>query len=104
MGNLENPNKNQLNLKDYIPEEKQKELEEILVYWEEIKKRWEEKKKKFRENHNRDDFLRLLWCERKMSSEYDEVLWKMSGIEREKFIEEYLHDDILYSTELREKK
>ena len=84
-------------LNQFLPEDKKDELEKILAFWEKIKERWEEKKKEFWKNHNIDDFVKLLRYERKMSSEYDEVLWKMSGIEREKFIEEYLHDDILYS-------
>ena len=77
----ENQEKEQIeNLGQYLPEEKKKELKKILAFWEKIKERWEKKKKEFWKNHNRDDFLRLLWCERKMSSEYDEILWKMSGI------------------------
>ena len=100
MGNPEELKENQLNLKDYLPEDKRKELEEILAYWEKIKERWGKKKKEFWKNHTREDFLKLLWYERKPSAEEEKILWKMSGIEREKFIEEYLHDDILYSTEI----
>ena len=100
MGDQEklNEKENQLNLKDYLPEDKKKELEEILSFWERIKKQWEKKKKEFWENNrNYKDFPKLLWYKRKIKYREKKFLWKMSGIEREKFIEEYLHDDIVYS-------
>ena len=35
------------NLKPYLPEKTQEELDEILTYWEKIKIEWERKKKSF---------------------------------------------------------
>ena len=94
-------------LKPFLSDVKQKELAKILEYGEEMKVQWEKRKKEFWKNHNRNDFLKLLnyWVkhQKEIESEY-EYLDKMNDIERKKFIEEYLYDDILYHGKLDEKE
>ena len=94
-------------LKPYLPEKTQQEMEKILEYWKVIKSEWEKKKREFWNKCNRDDFLNLLWYRIKHKEELEwkyKYLCKMTGMERVRFIEEYLHDDILYSWNLTEKK
>ena len=128
---MENETQNQIDqiqkLRPLLPEKKQEDLAQILEYWEEIKAKWEEKKKKFWINNDRDDFMKLLrynwnhWDGIKMMKNWklnilDKILgkwstfWKiykyldkMNRLEREKFIEEYLYDYILYSGELEDR-
>ena len=90
-------------LKPYLSNKTQEELDEILAYWEEIRKKWEIEKNKFWENHDRYGFMKLLkykWLHIK------ELLWKykyldqLNSLEKERFVDEYLYDDMLYSWEL----
>ena len=91
-------------LEQFLPEKKQDELAKILDYWEKIKAEWEKKKQEFWEIHTRDDFSKLLNYKWKHENE---LLWKyqywesMKWLEREKFIAEYLHDDMLYSIDIQ---
>ena len=92
-------------LEQYLSDEKKAELAKILDYWEKIKAEWERKKQEFWEiHHTRDDFLKLL---RYKCKHENELLWKyqywesMKWLEREKFIAEYLHDDMLYSIDIQ---
>ena len=99
----ETKNQQEGDITKFLPEEKKEELEEILAYWEKMKKEWEEKKKEFRENCDKEDFMKLLEYRLKHQEEIEkkyEYLDKMKWVERDKFIEEYLHDDILYSGKL----
>ena len=88
------------NIWEFLSKEKKSELEEILAYWEKIKAEWEKKKKEFWKNHKMKDFLELLKYSRihkeEIESKY-EYLSDMKRIEREKYIEEYLRDDMIYS-------
>ena len=90
-------------LAQLLPEKSKEEMAQILAYWEKIKAEWEKKKEEFWSNHDREDFFRLLNY-RKWHK--DEIEWRykyvgeMKWLEREKFIEEYLYDDILYGWEL----
>ena len=87
-------------LKPYLPESSRKDLEDLFAYWEKMKKEWEKLKQEFWSKHNRKDFLKLL--DYKLKHQWT-LLWKykymdiIEWLERERFIEEYLHDDILYS-------
>ena len=85
----------------------QEELEQLLEYWEEMKKKWERLKIEFWDTHNRDDFsglLRYNWEHKKgIEWEYKYFLEKMDGLERERFVEEYLYDCMLYSGKILEK-
>ena len=95
------------NLKPYLPEKTQEELDEILAYWEKIKVEWERKKKEFWANHDRNDFMKLLEYKKKNKKEIEwqyKYLDVIKWVEREKFIEEYLYDDILYGGKLDEKE
>ena len=89
------------NLKPYLSVETQKELDEILAYWEKIKAEWERKKKEFWSMHDRHDFKKLF--QYKLEHK-DEIEWEyqclnyLKWLERKKFIEEYLYDDMLYTT------
>ena len=91
-------------LQQYRSKEKQDELAKILDYWEKIKAEWERKKQEFWEIHDREDFLKLLRYKWKHENE---LLWKyqywesMKWLEREKYIAEYLHDDMLYSIDIQ---
>ena len=84
----------------YLSKASKEELAQILEYWEKMKKRWEKKKKEFRSSHWWEDFKNILryqwkfWWEIELQYDY---LDDMSELEKEKFIEEYLYDDILYS-------
>ena len=94
-------------LRQYLPESTNEELENILEYWEEIKKRWEEKKQEFWKGHSREDFKNLLQYKWEHKGEYEwryEYLSKMDLLEKEKFVEEYLYDDMLYSGNFDDKK
>ena len=93
-------------LRPFLPGKTQEELEQILAYWEEIKEEWARKKKKFWINcDDREDFLKLLNYKRKHQWK---ALWKykymdtIEWLEKEKFIEEYLYDDVLYSWKIEE--
>ena len=92
-------------LRPFLPDEEQEQLTKILAYGEKMKVEWKRKKKEFWRKHNREDFLKLLNYmlkhQKVMEWKY-EYLAKMNEIERKKFIEEYLCDDILYSWELDE--
>ena len=95
-------------LRKYLPEKSREELEEILKYWEEIRNRWDQKKRIFWTNYckgGKDDFKNLLIYrfghKEELESKY-KYLDKLTGMERERFIEEYLHDDILYSGKIDE--
>ena len=87
-------------LKLYISKEWNKKLEQILIYWEEMESEWERKKKEFWSKCDRYDYKRLLgymfknWEDPELKYEY---LDKMNSLEKGKFVEEYLLDDILYS-------
>ena len=84
-------------LRKYLPGKSREELEDLFVYWERIKAEWEKLKQEFRENHSRENFLKSLeWYNERME-EHREYLDKMSGLERERFIKEYLYDKIIYS-------
>ena len=88
----------------YIPEKSREELEEILAYWERMKTEWEKLKQEFRENHNREDFLKLIQWMNKRVNVHREYLDKMSDLERKKFIREYLFDKIIYSWKINKEK
>ena len=95
------------NLKPYLSVKTQEELDAILAYWEEMKAEWERKKQKFWKNHDREDFKKLLRYKRSNKKEiewYYKYLNIIKWLERGRFIEEYLYDDILYSWELDETK
>ena len=89
----------------YLSEISKKDLEHILSYWEKIRIKWEKKKKKFWKDHSMDDFKEILVC---MCKDKEKLLEKykyissMDWLERERFIDEYLHDDMLYSRKLSE--
>ena len=92
-------------LEQFLPEGSKEEMAQILAYWEKIKAEWERKKKEFWENHKVSDFVKLLKYKRKHQKEIEwkyEYLNIMKWLEREKYIEEYLYDDMLYSGELDE--
>ena len=99
-------------LKQYLSESTNEELEQILKYWEEVKARWEREKQEFWENHDRKNFKKLLrykWRNKEIIERQYKYLDMIKWLEREKFIEEYLHNDILYGwkldeTEFKEKK
>ena len=96
-------------LNGFLSESSKEEIQEIFAYWEKMKKKWEILKQKFRAKHDRADFLKLLryeskatlleklWGLLKNNEEWEMYLKNLSGLERERFIEEYLHDIILYS-------
>ena len=87
-------------LKQFLSNKTQEELNGILAYWEEIKARWEKRKREFWLKHWRNDFLKLLWYMEEHEDEIEfryEYLEEMSDVEKKKFIEEYLFDDVLYS-------
>ena len=90
------------NLRPFLPEKTQEELGEILAYWKKIKEEWEKKKKEFwwSGKRNFSELLRYKWVYQKELEKWYKYLDKMSDIEKEKFIEEYLYDDILYSGNL----
>ena len=94
-------------LKPLEPDNKQgnpvhleKKLAQILEYWDMIKERWRKKKDEFWKSYDRNDFLKLLDYRyrhnEKIESEY-KYLSDMTLEERKKFIEKYLHDDMIYS-------
>ena len=91
------------NLRPFLPEKTQKELGEILAYWKKIKEEWEKKKKEFwwSGKRNFSELLRYKWVYKKELEKWYKYLDKMSDIEKEKFIEEYLYDDMLYDTDLK---
>ena len=94
------------NLKPYLSNRTQEELDKILAYWEKIKARWEEMKKKFWSKSTATDFRKLLIYKKNHKEEINwkyEYLDKLDWLERERFIEEYLHDDMLYSEKDMEK-
>ena len=99
--NTENQTIEQIqNLKPFLPDKTQEELDKILAYWEKIKKEWVRKKKEWWIKYSREDFKKLLLYNQKYRDELEwkyEFLDKMAWVEREKFIEEYLYDDMLYS-------
>ena len=87
-------------LEQFLPNEKQDELAKILDYWEKIKAEWEREKKEFWETYNRYDFkclLRYYWTHIDEVEKRYKYLDLMSWLERKKFIEEYLYNDILYN-------
>ena len=86
-------------LKEYLPESSKQELEEILRYWEGKKVQGKRKKNQFWRGYTISEFRKLLKYRRRHKKELEmqyKYLDKMKNIEREKFIEEYLYDDILY--------
>ena len=90
-------------LRQFLSESTNEELEAILKYWEEMKKEWERKKKEFwGKRPDRECFFWLLEYSKihmdEIQSKY-KYLDKMDGIERKKFIKDYLQDDMLYSGE-----
>ena len=91
------------NLRPFLPEKTQEELGEILAYWKKIKEEWEKKKKEFwwSGKRNFSELLRYKWVYQKELEKWYKYLDKMSDIEKEKFIEEYLYDDMLYDTDLK---
>ena len=90
-------------LRQFLSESTNEELEAILKYWEEMKKEWERKKKEFW--GKRPDRECFFWLLEYSKTHMDEIqskykyLDKMDGIERKKFIKDYLQDDMLYSGE-----
>jgi hypothetical protein len=94
------------NLVILLWKEKKEELVKILTYWEKIKEQWEKKKKEFRSNReNSLEFDGLLDQYEKNKREFIEWLtweWKkvlenLKWVTKEKFIDEYFHDTILYT-------
>ena len=81
------------------------DLSQILEYWEKYKKEWEEMKKEFWKNWNREKFVNLIMqyknskevYMKNLTEEEKEILDRIEGVWKEKFIEEYMHDKILYS-------
>ena len=69
-----------------------------------MKVEWEKLKQEFRENHTREDFLELLPWMNERENEHRKYLDKMSGLERKRFINEYLYDQILYSWKVDNEK
>ena len=90
-------------LAQFLPDKSKEELKVILAYWEEMKAEWERKKQEFWKNHDMDDFKKLLKYKRSnldsLVNNYKYLGW-MTKTEREKFVDEYLQDDILYSGEI----
>ena len=90
-------------LKQFLPERSKEEMAQILAYWEKMKAEWERKKKEFWDKHDRDYFKKLLrykWENKEEIEKKYEYLGNMKRLEREKFIEEYLYDDMLYDDTL----
>jgi len=100
------PEQQNNNLTKLLWKEKKEELVKILTYWEKIKEQWEKKKKEFRSNReNSLEFDGLLDQYEKNKREFIEWLtweWKkvlenLKWVTKEKFIDEYFHDTILYT-------
>ena len=92
-------------LEQFIPGKSKEEMAQILAYWEKIKAEWEKRKQKFWSKYDRKIFIELLEYKRKNKKKMEwkyEYLGAMKWMEREKFIEEYLHDDILYGGKIHE--
>ena len=92
-------------LGQFLSTKSKEELDEILAYWEKIKAEWERKRKEFWDKYGRNEFLKLLRYKCKYGKDLEwqyEYLDKMDWLEREKFINEYLYDDILYSWKMEE--
>ena len=82
------------------------ELWEILAFWEKCKKEWEEMRKEFWSRWwGRDKYVNLLMQYKDRKKEYMEnlteeeknMLDRLNGMWKDKFIEEYLYNKILYS-------
>ena len=88
-----------------LKEDHSEELWKILEYWEKIKSEGEKKRKEFWSKHNRIAFLKLLKYkvthEKNLEWKY-KYLNKMDRLEKEKYIREYLRNDILYSGKIEE--
>ena len=92
-------------LKPYLLDKTQEELDEILKYWEIIRERWERKKKGWWSKHSKEDFEKLLeykWENQKKIEKQYKYLDKMDGIEKKRFIKEYLYNDMLYSGKIKD--
>ena len=87
----------------YLSEWSKWKIWEILAYWEKIKAEWERKKKEFWSYADRGDFMKVLKYKWKhgeeLENKYEYLEW-IKWVERETFIKECLHDDILYSGEI----
>jgi hypothetical protein len=88
---------------------REKELAKILSFWEKYKKEWEELKKKFRSWYKGDCIFqkRLLKYEYlknkfilELNEEEEKIIKSLKWPLKEKFINEYLRDRILYSWEI----
>ena len=93
-------------LRQFLPENTNEELDDILAYGEEMRKEWLKKKQNFWSNHDGDDFKKLLRYKRKHEDELVlkyKYLDRMNELERKKFVEEYLYNDVLYGWNLEEK-
>ena len=81
------------------------ELWEILAFWEKYKKEWEKMKYEFWRRWDRDKYEKLIMQYRgskkvymeNLTEEEREILDRLNGVWKDKFIEAYLHDIILYS-------
>ena len=89
-----------------LKEEHKAELWKILAFWEKYKEEWEKMKKEFwNVGFRRIVFVRLLKQYREskkvymenLSEEEGKILDRLNEVWKEKFIEIYLHDKILYS-------
>jgi hypothetical protein len=100
-------NKKNNSLTKLLWKEKKEELAEILAYWEKIKLEWERKKKEFWRKYQIHDFMKLLsykWSHKEELEKQYEYLADMKWIVKEKFIEDFLYDDMLYSWEVVDNK
>ena len=88
-----------------LREDHKVELWEILAFGEKYREEWEEMKKKFWMRRGRDKYLNLLMQYKDSKKEYmknlskeeREIIDRLNEVWKDKFIEEYMHDKILYS-------
>ena len=88
------------------------ELWEILAFWENFKKEWGEMKKKFRRRWGWEKYVNLLmqyeYSKKKymenLTEEEREIIDRLNEVWKNKFIEAYMHDKILYSGDVNKEK
>ena len=111
MKEILNENKEK-NIEWLIWKEKSDELARLLSFWEKYKEKWNEYKNIYRSKHNLNHFRNLLDKYNKYEKDFfkswvkaniewintDEIklIQSFDPLTRERFIEEYLVDDILY--------
>ena len=80
------------------------ELWKILAFWEKYKKEWEEMRMKFWRRWDSDKYVNLIMQYKdskevymdNLSGEEKDVIDRFDGVWKDKFIEEYMHDKVLY--------